>query len=297
MNGHTLQVWTEHRQKEIPEGHTWNWDTQRFEKNPEPEPTPAPLMEETEKITTPKLAPPAIFHGDKRKAKLFLQQLRVYIMIKADHFKDDASKVAFALSYMQKGEAAHFAETYYVVPHKDGLLGTWEGFKEAFEAQFFTKMTKRAAFDRIVTLKQTGGIDAYISIFRKLLSEAEIGDEDILKNLFRRGLKNDITMDIMRRETLPLTIIGFMEAALEVEARRVSIYGGQSYSKKKDHYAMDIDKVETGGEEASAEAPVHQGQLSAGEKDCRRRLGLCFKCGNKRTLRLSKPPEDAGLET
>jgi hypothetical protein len=238
-------------------------------------------MEETEKNSTPKLAPPTVFDGDKRKAKLFLQQLRVYITIKAEHFKDDASKVAFALSYMQKGEAARFAETYYVVPHKDGLLGKWDDFKAAFEAQFFAKTAKRAAFDRIVTLKQTGGVDAYISIFRKLLSEAEILNEDILMDLFRRGLKNDIGMDIMRRETLPTTIAKYMEAALEVEARRASVYGGHSVPKRKDPYAMDIDRVETGGEEASAEAPVRQGQLSAGEKDRRRRLGLCFKCGNK----------------
>jgi len=55
------------------------------------------------------------------------------------------------------------------------------------------------------------------------------------------------------------------------------VYGGGSYSKKKDPYAMDIDRVE--GEEAPAESSARQ--LSTGEKDRRRRLGLCFKCGNK----------------
>jgi hypothetical protein len=231
---------------------------------------------------TPKLAPPMVFDGDKRKAKLFLQQLKVYIQIKEDQFEGDMQKVAFALSFMQKGEAARFAETYYVVQHKSKeLLGTWDEFIAAFEAQFFAKTTKRAAFDRLVTLKQTGGVDAYISIFRKLLAESEIMDDEVIMNFFKRGLKNDIAMDIYRRDTLPVGVVQYMEAALEMEARRASVYGGghSSYPKKKDPYAMDIDKVEAEGEEAHAESSARQ--MSAGEKDRRRRLGLCFKCGNK----------------
>jgi hypothetical protein len=136
------------------------------------------------------------------------------------------------------------------------------------------------ALDRIITLKQTGGVDAYISIFRRLMADAEI-DDSIAIDFFRRGLKRDVAMDIMRHENLPDNLVDWMDTALDVEARRNSVFGNQSYQKKKDPYAMDIDVVQTGGEEASAEAPVRQGQLSAGEKDRRRRLGLCFKCGNK----------------
>jgi len=70
-----------------------------------------------------------------------------------------------------------------------------------------------------------------------------------------------------------------MDTALDVEARRNSIYGKETYQKKKDPWAMDIDKVDTEGEGASAESSARQ--LSAGEKDRHRRLGLCFKCGLK----------------
>jgi len=205
---------------------------------------------------TPKLAPPMVFDGDKRKSKLFLQQLKVYIAIKEEQFSGDMQKVAFALSFMQKGEAARFAETWYTIEHKSkALLGTWTEFEDGFKAQFFAKTTKRAAFDRLVTLKQTGGVDAYISIFRKLIAEAEINDETILIDFFRRGLKHDITMEINRKDTLPTKIVDYMDAALEMEARRASVYGGgQSYSKKKDPYAMDIDKVEAEGEGAAVES-------------------------------------------
>jgi hypothetical protein len=140
--------------------------------------------------------------------------------------------------------------------HKDGLLGEWDAFVKAFEAQFYAKETKRAALDHIINLKQTGGVDAYIAIFRRLMADAEI-EQDIAVNFFRRGLKKEVAMDIMRHDSLPENLVGWMDTALDVEARRNSVYGNQSYQKKKDPYAMDIDKVETGGEEASAEAPVH----------------------------------------
>jgi len=263
----------------------WSWENQRYKRpapNPEPIPPPAPEPEpKMDEKKTLKLAPSMVFDGDKRKAKLFLQQLKVYIQIKEDQFESDIQRVAFALSFMQKGEAACFAETYYVVEHKcKKLLGNWDESMGTFKVQFFAKTTKHVAFDRLVTLKQTGGVDAYISIFRKLLAEAKINNERIVIDSFKRGLKHNIAMDINRRVSLPTTIMDYMEAALEMEARRASVYGGgHSYSKKKDAHAMDIDKVEAEGEEAPAESSACQ--LSAGEKDQCCRLRLCFKCGNK----------------
>jgi len=122
------------------------------------------------------LAAPMEYDRDKRKARLFLQQVKMYMTIKAKHFPDDLTKVAFALSYMKKGEAARFAETYYCLDHsKDGgPMGTYDKFVEAFEAQFVAKEVKRAALDRLVTLKQTGSVDAYIGIFQRLLADLEL---------------------------------------------------------------------------------------------------------------------------
>jgi len=157
--------------------------------------------------------------------------------------------VAFALSYMKKGEAAHFAETYYQLDHsKDGgPMGTYNKFVEAFEAQFVAKEVKRVALDRIVTLKQTGSVDAYIRIFRQLLADSEL-DHIVTEEFFRRGLKKDVTMDIMRHEHLPKNLVDWMDTALDVEARCNSIYGKEMYQKKKDPWAMDINKVDAEGE-------------------------------------------------
>jgi len=45
-----------------------------------------------------------------------------------------------------------------------------------------------------------------------------------------------------------------MDMALDVEARCNSIYGNQSYQKKKDPYVMNTNKVKANSEEAPDEA-------------------------------------------
>ncbi|KAJ8582061.1 hypothetical protein M405DRAFT_695245, partial [Rhizopogon salebrosus TDB-379] len=57
-----------------------------------------------------KLASPSVFDGDRRKAILWLKQVETYLTINEGTYNSDTKKVAFALSYMQKGEAAKFAE-------------------------------------------------------------------------------------------------------------------------------------------------------------------------------------------
>jgi hypothetical protein len=73
----------------------------------------------SDEMSKVKLAPPMDFDGDKRKAKLFLQQVKMYMTIKHKDFPDDLMKIAFVLSYMKKGEAARFTETYYQMKHDE----------------------------------------------------------------------------------------------------------------------------------------------------------------------------------
>jgi len=54
-------------------------------------------------------------------------------------------------------------------------------------------------------------------------------DQTIAVDSFKRGLKKDLVMDIMRHENLPENLIRWMDTALDVEARYNSIYGNQFY--------------------------------------------------------------------
>jgi hypothetical protein len=251
-----------------------------------------------------KLASPSVFDGDRRKAILWLKQVETYLTINERTYDSDTKKVAFALSYMQKGEAAKFAETVYSTEWKhwgrrnvtregvttaesyvvdDGPLGRWEDdFLRLFKAQFFPRNVAMQAADRLSNLKQTGSVEAYISIFRRLAPDCGL-DPGTQALFFRKGLKKDLFMEIMRRPALPEDVHDWMDMAMEIESRKQCVYGMQTghWNKKRDPYAMDVDRMDTGGEEASAETPVRQGTLSQGERDRRRRLGLCFKCGNK----------------
>jgi hypothetical protein len=251
-----------------------------------------------------KLASPPAFDGDRRKAILWLRQVETYLSINEGTYNNDTKKVAFALSYMQKGEAAKFAETVYSstwshwerrnvtregvtsvenVFVDDGPLGRWElDFLRLYKAQFFPRNVAMQAADRLSNLKQTGSMEAYISIFRRLAPDSDI-DLGTQALFFRKGLRKDLLMEIMRRPALPGDVYDWMDTAMEVKSRKQCIFGMQTgnWNKKRDPYAMDVDRIDTRGEEAFAETPVRQGTLSQGERDRRRRLGLCFKCGNK----------------
>jgi len=90
------------------------------------------------------------------------QKIMMYMTIKYKDFPDD---LTFVLLYMKKEEAVRFTKTYYQMIHENSLLKEWTKFTKVFEAQFYAKEMKRAALDCIINLKQTGGVDAYISIF------------------------------------------------------------------------------------------------------------------------------------
>jgi len=185
---------------------------------------------------------------------------------------------------MQKGDAARFAENWYTATHANGYLGVITDFWTAYESTFIPKHLKMQAIDRIVKLTQTGGVNAYNSIFNKLLSEAQINDADMQRELYRKGLKDKIAMDVFRMTPVPTSLADWQDAALNIESRFNAVYGGGSYKAprtSRNEWAMDVDRIMT-----EEDVPVRQFQrksnfLSQGERDRRRREGLCYKCGKK----------------
>jgi hypothetical protein len=74
-----------------------------------------------------------------------------------------------------------------------------------------------------------------------------------------------------------------MEKALDIEVRK-TFTASPSYSKTRDPYAMDIDRMgRDDKEEADEEEAPHARKtyLSPQEWEKRHKNGLCFKCGKK----------------
>ena len=62
-----------------------------------------PLTEETTKATEIKLNQPKPFTGKREDLKKFLQDTNLYLLVNNKVYNTDIKKIAFALSFMNKG--------------------------------------------------------------------------------------------------------------------------------------------------------------------------------------------------
>jgi hypothetical protein len=223
---------------------------------------------------------PSAFSGDTRTSTGWALQLEAYLALNKGVYDDDEKKVIFALSLMTKGEAAKWAEAKLKKATAEKSYGTFEDFAKALKANFFPKNLEQTAIKRISTLKQTGSVAAYVSLFRTIIADTSIVDEQTKILFFRNGLKPQITTTILGFETLPKTVEDWMEKALDIEVRR-TFTSNAPYVTKKDPYAMDIDRAEVEDEEEEEAPRTRKTYLSPQEREKRRKNGLCFKCGKK----------------
>jgi hypothetical protein len=226
---------------------------------------------------------PSAFNGDTRTSTGWALQLQAYTTLNKGIYDDDEKKIILALSLMTKGEAAKWAEAKLKKACADESYGTYLDFIKEFKATFFPKNMEQTAIRRISTLKQTGSVAAYVSLFRTIIADTNITDEQTKILFFRNGLKRDIALAILNFETLPATVELWMEKALDIEVRK-TFTTAPSFSKAKDLYAMDVDRMGRDDEEEGdeEEAPrARKTYLSPQEREKRRKNGLCFKCGKK----------------
>src|SRR6266481_5421515 len=55
---------------------------------------------------------PTPFDGDRKKIRKFIQECNIYMAVNHEIYRDDQTKIAFVLSYMNEKEAARWKETY-----------------------------------------------------------------------------------------------------------------------------------------------------------------------------------------
>ncbi|KIK38080.1 hypothetical protein CY34DRAFT_91600 [Suillus luteus UH-Slu-Lm8-n1] len=222
---------------------------------------------------------PSPFNGDTRTAQGWALQLEAYLHLNTAVYDTDEKKVIFLLSRMMKGEAAKWAEGHLKTAIAAGTYGTFATLTTNFKAMFFPKNVAQTAICRISSLRQTGSVAAYASLFRTILADTGITEEVTRIMFFRNGLKREITHTILTFENIPNTLDNWLDKALDVEVRRMLI-NPPTYSKAKDPYAMDIDRMEM-EEDSEGEKRTRKTYLTPQERERRRKNGLCFKCGKK----------------
>ena len=98
-------------------------------------PTPSiPTSSASRKKLTLKPSFPPDFSGDRAAGKAFLTSCRTYIRLCPEVFKDNLTKIVWAMSYMKTGRANHWATREFEQKAMTGHLCfiNWLDFEEEF---------------------------------------------------------------------------------------------------------------------------------------------------------------------
>jgi uncharacterized coiled-coil protein SlyX len=169
-----------------------------------PQPQTTPLATTNSYPTGPKVALPFVFSGDRERGTHFLNACRLYFSLRPHEFPDDAAKIAWALSFMQEGAAADWADECL---RTGGYGQVWTAFLTAFEDRFCPLNPKETA--RLVlhgnSYHQTPGedVEKYLDRFDTLLRKADLQDKGMVVDHFRKGLLSSLNDPIATGENCP----------------------------------------------------------------------------------------------
>ena len=228
----------------------------------------------------PKLSPPSKFKGDKKTARQFMAQCKLYFEALATDFPSPRSQIIFVITLLEDA-AAQWALPF--VERNDAILDDLEKFTEAFYLMFGEQNPQRRAQDALRSLRQRDGTVAeYASAFR--LQSVESGWNDTaLTNQFYWGLSEAVKDQLLRLDE-PSSLEDLIRLSLRVDdrlsqRRSQRPYGqfgtaGRGYSTRPPNEGSITGR-------APMQLDATRKPLTAMEKADRRAKGLCMYCGVK----------------
>ena len=157
-----------------------------------------------------KLGQPSTFDGEPKKARAWVNDTQLYLLVNKDIYNHNDKKIAFALSFMKKGSARLWAltETKTAFTRNPPDFGTWTDFLKRFNDLFILENTREQAIAWLSTTKVNDKINLldYISQFKNNAALSGITDQNVLINFFSRGIPTQLMRRIYSMDTIPTTI-------------------------------------------------------------------------------------------
>ena len=212
-----------------------------------------------------KLGQPSTFNGNPKKARAWINNTQLYLLVNKDIYNHDDKKVAFALSFMKEGAARLWVptKTKTAFTRNPPGFGTWADFLKRFNDSFILENTREQAIAWLTTTKVNDKIDIldYISKFKNNAALSGITDQNVLINFFSRGIPTQLMRRIYSMDTVPTTMEKWYQQTLhfkQVWERTNKITKGRNNpfipfqdnrnnnnhaQRKKDPNAMDVDAI------------------------------------------------------
>ena len=157
-----------------------------------------------------KLGQPSAFDGDPKKARPWINNTQLYLLMNKDVYDHDDKKRAFTLSFMKEGSARLWAltETETTFTNNPPGFRTWTDFLKRFSNSFIVKNTKEQAIAWLSTTKVNDKLNLleYISKFKNNAALSGITDQNVLINFFSRGIPTQLMKRVYSMDTIPNTI-------------------------------------------------------------------------------------------
>lgn len=231
---------------------------------------------------------PEVFNGNPRRAREFLQDCELQFAVNPHKFKRDEDKVGYVLSFMTEGIARDFMMLQFRLYDAKGHWDLFSVFKNKFEKQFVTSDEKGAALTALTKLTMGDSADTYVGKFKLLALKAGITDEAMMKMHFIRGLNGKIK-EWLIDQGIPDDFEGLCQAVQKRDARWKVIhqllvrrdfqFQRNPFQGRPKPQVPWRRRDESMGEPMDIDA--FQARLAPEEIDRRRRLGLCFACGQR----------------
>src|SRR5215216_547458 len=246
--------------------------------NNHPPPTIAtPFVNTTPPYGKPLLRPatPNEFDGARNKGRAFLNSCELYMRLVTHPSLDDATRIAWTLSFMKSGRASTFAERILRYQEKHGQIpyGSWTDFRADFIETFCPQNEAQRALTRLETAAFHQGsrsVDEYTDEFRDLIKLAGYTDGLVIVMKYRRGLEEGIQ-----------TQLATMTVGQPRDNQPAEWYKA----------AARCDENRRTNEAFCTEVRAHVGQVESGTAD------TCERCVGEHTLRECPHQHDSRFMT
>jgi hypothetical protein len=272
------------------------------------------LIEEGKKDKSSKelrINPPSSFSGKRSEFPAFVDDYRIYLKTNGEHYDNDDKKIAFVLSFFDKGEAAQWKNSFIAdKTNNDGEIEfrTWKEFRDHLEEDFREVDEKGEALYQLQHLQQGSRTAEDLASEFKILAhkakllkppnpETDPNDPGnmLLQAYFKAALQQGLHRRILEGESPPKTLDTLISRAIQLDNQwRRTNRDMEMYRPRKNlrrTYAREDLR-----EEGSPSLTI--GKLTAQEREELRKAGKCYYC-QERGHRVfdcpkapKKPPSD-----
>jgi hypothetical protein len=212
------------------------------------------------------------FTGDTSEAIAFWSALENHFYLNGDPTMTESRKVASALMHFQidtyAGDWAH-EKMAAGLAHTPINFGTWNGFKDAFQATFFTVEAHIEAANAMFTTKM--GDRPFLEWYQEWSSHASRADANEITKIhaFKSVIPGALHNKLIAMTPQPTTLDGLVTAARELDQAMRLYHSAARPSHTMSSHAMSSHAT------PSSSRP----RLTEEERAYRARNHQCFYCG------------------